>query len=81
MPMAGRAVFQMDQATFANQGLLRHIGKRSKNTNMDGNISLCSYRFGEKTHEFGYHSLHFSTDFECQCIRESRYISIGYEFR
>ena len=61
----------MDQATFTNQGVLRHIGKCSKNTNMDGNISLCTYCIGKKTHEFKYNSLHIPTDLERQRFRES----------
>ncbi len=68
MPMADRAVLQMDKATFTDQSVLWNIGKRRKNTNLDSNLGLRVDCFGEKETEFGYNSLHFSTDFERQCI-------------
>ncbi len=69
----------MDQTAFTNQGLLRNIRKRSKNTNLVSNLGLRAYSFGEKETQFGYNSLHISTDPECQRIRESRYFTISYE--
>jgi len=38
----------MDQAAFANQGVLWNIGKRRKNTNLDSNFGIRVDCFGEK---------------------------------
>ena len=49
----------MDKATFTNQGVIWNIGKRGKNTNLDGNLGVRSYCLSEKETHFRYNSLHF----------------------
>jgi len=62
-PLAGRAVFQMDQATPQNQNIFRNIGKRGQDPDLDrcyGLRSCCHYEKttqsrGEPLHNFtGY---------------------------
>jgi hypothetical protein len=40
--LAGGTLFQMDQATFTDQGLFRHIPERCENPNLDCHQRLCS---------------------------------------
>ena len=77
--MVNRIVLQMDQAAFANQGVLWDIRKRSKNTNPDSNLGLCTYCLGKKRLNLDITLYIFSIDFERQCIRASRYFTISYE--
>ena len=44
MPVAGRIVFQMDQAASSYQSLLRHLGERRQDTNLDRCLGLCARR-------------------------------------
>ena len=39
-PLAGRTVFQMDKAASSDQAVLRHVGQRGEDTNMD-----CGFRY------------------------------------
>jgi len=64
MSVARRTLFQMDQATSENQGLLRHLGECDKNTDMDCNFYLCSGSYCKEGVEIGSKSLHYFTDFE-----------------
>ena len=40
--LAGRTVFQVDQAEPAHQAFLRHVGERRENANLDGGVRLCA---------------------------------------
>jgi len=63
MSVASRTLFQMDQATSEDQGLLRHLGECDKNTDMDCNFYLCSGSYCQEGVEIGS-TLHYFTDFE-----------------
>ena len=51
LPMASRAVFQMDQATSTHQVILWHIGERGKESNMDCGDSVRAGGGGQETVE------------------------------
>src|SRR5690606_11777706 len=44
MPLAGRAVLQMDQAALAYQAVLRHVRERSKDPDLDRRQRICADR-------------------------------------
>ena len=48
MPVAGRVVFQMGQAVSSDQGLLRDLGERSQDPNLDRNLGLRARRHRQK---------------------------------
>jgi hypothetical protein len=52
MPLEDRTVLQMDQATFANQSILRNFRKCRQNTNLDRRQHLLNRRYYEKRTEF-----------------------------
>ena len=49
LPLAGRTVLQMDQAASADQSLLRHLGERGQDANLDRGLGLRPGRHREKT--------------------------------
>jgi len=53
MPLEDRTVLQMDQTTFANQGVLLNIRKRRQDTNMDRCQHLPNRSHNEKRAGFG----------------------------
>jgi len=64
MPLKSRAVFQMDQTAFADQGILRHIRERRQNSSLDCSLDLRADRDYQKTVVLGTIALYDSTDFE-----------------
>jgi len=66
---------ELDQAASQNQGLLWHHRKRSQNSDMDCHLRLCSRRHREKDLESGPESLHNSTGFERDAIRENAHFT------
>ena len=71
MPVARGTVFQMDQATSAHQGILRHIRKRGEDTSVDRHLCLCLDCHHQKAIGAGAESLHNSTDFERDAFRKN----------
>jgi len=78
MPLAGRTVFQMDQAAPSDQSVFWHIRERRQNTDMDCGISLCAGGYHKKASQTGIEPLHNSTDFERNAFRESLYFTSTY---
>ena len=62
--LAGRAVFQMDQATSQNKKVFRNIRKCSKISNLDCGLSLCACSYHEKAAQPSRKSLHNFTDYK-----------------
>src|SRR5262249_21721400 len=48
LPVAGRVVFQMDQAASSYQSLLRYLRERRQNPNLDCGLGLCARRHRQK---------------------------------
>ena len=48
LPLASRALLQMDQAASANQSFLRNFGERGQVTNLDRRLCLRSGRHRQK---------------------------------
>src|SRR2546422_10161260 len=71
LPLAGRTLFQMDQTASAHQGVLRHLGERVEDSNLDRHLGLCPGRDREKTPEPGRQPLQNSTDPERERFREN----------
>ena len=71
MPVARGTVFQVDQATPAHQGILRHIRKCGEDTSVDRHLGLCLDCHHQKAIEAGSESLHNSTDFERHAFRKN----------
>ena len=74
--MAGRALFQVDQAKPSYQGVLRHNRKCGKITDLDSHFCLRSCSYHEKGSQDRYKSLHNSTDFKRQCFRSNPIIQV-----
>ena len=62
LPLAGRTVFQMDQAASQNQSFLWHHRKCRQDPDLDRHLCLCSRGYREKNLESGTKPLHNSTD-------------------
>ena len=68
--MAGGAVFQVDQVTPAHQTLLRHLGERRPNANLDCHQRLCAGGDHQKATSPGCDSAYAATDFVADALRE-----------
>ena len=53
MSLAGRIVFQMDQATFTNQVVLWDFAERREDTGLDSDLHLCAGRHHQEGAEGG----------------------------
>ena len=73
--MASRVVLQVDKATPAYQDVLRHFRKCSQNANLDSRLRLCTDRHREKASRTRAQSLHNSTNFERQSLRENAHFT------
>ena len=62
----------MDQATPADQTLLRHIRERGEDANLDGGVRLCARGSHQKGLAARSFTLHFSTDFVRAPLRKNR---------
>ena len=80
MSLASGIVLQMDQATFANQGFLWYLRKRSENTNLDSNHRLCARGNCKEAPESRLKPLHNSTDSECDAFRENPHFTGADEY-
>jgi len=81
MPLAGRALFQMDQTASPDQDLLWHFRKRSQDSGMDCGFRLCSRGYHQKASEPESKPLHNSTDFKRNHFRKNPYFTGAYRFR
>src|SRR5208282_760987 len=70
VPMAGGVVFQVDQATPAHQALLRHLGKRRADANLDCHQRLCVGGDHQKATSSGCDPAYAATDFVADALRE-----------
>ena len=70
-PMAGRIIFQMDQATSPHQEVLRHIGERRKSANLDRRVGICARGHHKETSRPGCLALHFVTGIFGHPVREN----------
>jgi hypothetical protein len=68
----------MDQATPAYQGFLRNIRECRQDTGVDSNIRLRAGRDYQKANTSKVFTLHNSTNFERDHIRENAYFSSTY---
>jgi hypothetical protein len=65
----------MDQAALSYQGIFWYIREYCEDTDTDRNLGLCAGSNNQKAIESGFKSLHNSTDFERNLIRESVYFT------
>ncbi len=76
--LGSRAFFQMDQATSAHQGILRHFRKCRQVSNLDRHQRLHLNRYYQKAFEYQNESLHFFTDSKHHNFRENGHFSTRY---
>jgi len=81
LPLASRAVFQMDKTAPAYQVVLRHIRQRCKNTSMDSRFSLRAYCYHQKTTQNRGKPVFNITDFKPDYIRNNTIKSTAYGVR
>ncbi len=75
MPLASRVVFQMDQATPSDQGILWQFRKCRKDPDMDGHLGICARGHNQDTVKLGFEPLHNFTDFERRSFRKNPYFT------
>jgi len=71
VPMAGRAVLQVDQATSAYQALLWHLGERCADANLDRYQRLCAGGDHQEGTSIGRVAAYVATDFVAHAFRET----------
>jgi hypothetical protein len=59
-PLAGGALFQMDQTAPADQAVLWHVGERREDADMDCRFGLCAGGDRAQTAQAGGASLHIA---------------------
>lgn len=79
--LAGRVVFQMDQAASAHQEVLWHLGERCKGTDMDRCIGIRARGHCQETTQSGCLALHFATDFLRHPVRENPFKQGLFRYR
>ena len=68
----------MDQATFTNKGFLRHKSERGEDSNLDRYFYLRAGSDRQKASEIDRSEpLHNFTDFECQPVWKSIFITVA----
>ncbi len=78
LPMAGRTLFQMDQATSTNKEFLWHFSERRQNSNLDRCISIHPGHHTQKTTQYISKSLHDSTNIERYGFRKNPAVTATY---
>lgn len=73
--LAGRAIFQMDQAKSSNKNVLLHFGECRQDSNMDSGVGLCTCGHHEKTAKYSGQSLHNFTGNQRLCFRKNATLS------
>ena len=75
LPMAGRTVFQMDQAAPQNQSFLLHHRECSQNPDLDRHLRLCLGRYRKEDLQSEPKSLHNFTDLKRHPFRKRTHLS------
>ncbi|OQC53476.1 MAG: hypothetical protein BWX54_02404 [Verrucomicrobia bacterium ADurb.Bin018] len=75
LPVAYRTVFQMDQAAFADQSVLWHLGQRRAHSNLDCDQRLSARRHPQEATAAPGQPLHHSTDFQHHSFRENAHFT------
>jgi len=70
LPMADKAVLQVDQAASQNQGILWYHRECDEDPDLDRHLGVCACGDREENSENRQQPLHNSTDFECYFVRE-----------
>ena len=70
-PLAGRTVLQMDKAASSDQAVLRHVGQRGEDANMDRGFRLRPGCHCQETPPPGGLALHFAPGFLGHPLREN----------
>jgi len=81
MPLAGGVILQMDQATSAYQGFLRHQRKCRQDTNLDRHLGLRIGSHRQKTLEPSEQPVLHSTDFERDDLGENSDLTSTFTHR
>jgi hypothetical protein len=81
MPMAGGALFQMDQTKSQNQKLLWNKRQCRKDADMDRRICIRSGGNHKKAAQIGCKSLYNSTNLERDYFRENIIITDTYGYK
>ena len=76
--VASGTFLQMDQAAPAGQAVLRHVGKRREDADMDRRLGLCPRRHRKKAPRLGGVALHIVANFLDRRLRENTNISSAY---
>src|SRR5208337_2844158 len=71
-PLAGGAFFQMDQTAPPDQAVLRHVGERREDANLDRGFGLCAGGDRAQTAQSGGAPLHIATGNFGDGIRKDR---------
>jgi len=79
--LADRTVFQMDQATPADQGVLWDLRECGQDPDMDRHLDVCPCCHHQETASSGLESLHNSTDPEHHRFREKAIDSGAFQSR
>ena len=79
--LADRVILQMDQATSANKSILWNFRKCGQDTNMDGDLRLCTGSDHQKAIKVGTESLHNFTNCQRNAFREDVAIAGTYGYR
>ena len=74
-PLAGGALLQVDQAASSHQTVLRHLGERGEDADLDRRLGLRSRRHHQEASRPGRLALHFATDPLGHAFRENAHTS------
>lgn len=80
-PVAGRVVFQMDQATSQDKEILWNLRKCREDSSLDSGLCLSPRCHNEKAAQPPRKSLHYFTNFERFSFRKDSILSTGYRKR
>jgi hypothetical protein len=75
VPLAGRIVLQVDQATSPHQGVLRYQPERREDSNLDCRVGLCARRYRPEAPRSGCTFLRNSTDSQPGAFRENAHFT------
>jgi hypothetical protein len=80
LSLAGGVILSMDQATPANQSLLRNLRECRQNSGLDRHLSLRARRDPQKTSQLGPQSALDSTDSQRLAFRENPHPASAFSF-
>ena len=81
LPVAGRTLLQVDQATPAHQVVLRHVGERGQDSDMDCGDGVCAGGGAEEAAGGLGRPLHNFAGFEPDAVRENAYFQAVFRHR